>query len=256
LRTISTIVSRFNLNNVYAFMESYQPTSPSHLTAEEIRREQAAFMTGVYGWMSAALALTALVAFWTASSEAAINFIFGNRLVFYGLLIGQFLMVMGLSGAINRLSARAATLGFLAYAAITGLTLSAIFLVYPSGSIASTFVVTAGTFGAMSLYGYYTKTDLTTWGNLLLMALIGLVIASVVNLFWHNETLYWITTYVGVLLFVGLTAYDTQKIKNMNIIGNAGTEEDHKEAILGALTLYLDFINLFLYLLRLLGRRK
>jgi len=139
---------------------------------------------------------------------------------------------------------------------LNGVTLSAIFIVFTEESLASTFYVTTGTFGVMSIYGYSTKSDLTRLGNLLFMGLIGLIISSVVNLFFHNELLYWITTYVGVLLFVGLTAYDTQKIKKMNIIGNEGTEEDKKEAIMGALTLYLDFINLFLYLLRIFGKKK
>jgi FtsH-binding integral membrane protein len=131
-----------------------------------------------------------------------------------------------------------------------------IFLVFTAESIASTFFITAGTFGVMSIYGYTTKSDLSKWGNLLFMGLIGLIIASIANFFMESTMLYWITTYVGVLIFVGLTAYDTQKIKNANVIGNEGTEEDSKEAIMGALTLYLDFINLFLYLLRIFGRRK
>jgi uncharacterized protein len=134
--------------------------------------------------------------------------------------------------------------------------MASIFVLYTATSIASTFFVTAGTFGAMSMYGYFTKRDLTKMGSLLMMALIGLIIASVVNMFMASSTLYWITTYAGILIFVGLVAYDTQKIKEMNIIGNEGTDEDRKEAIMGALALYLDFINLFLYLLRLLGRRN
>ncbi|WP_338877213.1 Bax inhibitor-1/YccA family protein [Spirosoma sp. SC4-14] len=213
-------------------------------------------MTQVYGWMSVALLVTAAVSIWVASSTAVLEIIFGNRIVFYGLLIGEFLMVVSLSAAIQRLSARMATILFMAYAVMNGLTLASIFLLYTGGSIASTFFVTAGTFGAMSAYGYYTKRDLTSLGGFLLMALIGLIIASLVNLFWQNETLYWVSTYAGVLIFVGLTAYDTQKIKEMNIIGNAGTDEDRKEAIMGALRLYLDFINMFLYLLRLFGRRR
>src|SRR5205823_4454348 len=124
------------------------------------------------------------------------------------------------------------------------------------GSIATTFFVTAGMFGAMSIYGYFTHRDLTSWGSLLVMALIGLILASIVNIFLHSELLYWITSFAGVLIFVGLTAYDTQKIKGMHVLGNAGTAEEHKVSIMGALTLYLDFINLFLYLLRFFGRRK
>lgn len=133
--------------------------------------------------------------------------------------------------------------------------MSVIFLAYTSASIASTFFVTAGTFGAMSLYGYFTKKDLTSIGNLCMMALLGLIIASVVNLFFDNELLYWITTYAGVLIFVGLTAYDTQKIKEM-LHGQEVNEDTQKFAIIGALKLYLDFINLFLYLLRLFGKRR
>jgi FtsH-binding integral membrane protein len=131
-----------------------------------------------------------------------------------------------------------------------------VFLVFTTESIASTFFITAGTFGVMSFYGYTTKSDLSKWGNLLFMGLIGLIIASIANLLMKSTLIYWVTTYIGVLIFVGLTAYDTQKIKNSNVIGNEGTDEDSKEAIMGALTLYLDFINLFLYLLRIFGRKK
>ena len=145
---------------------------------------------------------------------------------------------------------------FYVYAILNGLTLSVVFLIYTKGSIATTFFVTAGTFAGMSAYGYITKRDLTSVGNFMMMGLFGLIIASVVNMFMRSEMIYWVTTYAGILIFVGLTAYDTQKIKELNVIGNAGTDEDHKEAIHGALILYLDFINLFLYLLRLLGRRR
>ena len=226
------------------------------MDAEQVRREQISFINRVYAWMGGALLLTALVALVTASSPALLQLIFGSKILFYGLLFGELGLVWYLSSAIQRMSATAATAWFLVYAFLNGLTLSFIFLLYTAASLAGTFFVTAATFGAMSVYGYYTKRDLTTWGNLLMMALIGLILASVVNWFFNNETLYWITTYVGIIIFVGLVAYDTQKIKNMNIIGNEGTEEDHKEAIMGALALYLDFINLFLYLLRVLGRRK
>jgi hypothetical protein len=154
------------------------------------------------------------------------------------------------------MSVSQATGVFLLYAGLTGVTFSTLFVVYTSASITSTFLVTAGTFGAMSLYGYTTKKDLTSWGSFLFMGLIGLIIASVVNMFMQNSMMSTIISYVGVLIFVGLTAYDTQKIKEMNIIGNEGTDEDTKEAIQGALTLYLDFINLFLMLLRLMGDRR
>lgn len=233
-----------------------EPQQLPYLSAEAIKREQAAFMTQVYGWMSVALLITATVSIWVAATPALINIIFGNRLVFYALLIAEVVLVGYMSAAVQRVSAQTATLMFIGYALLNGLTLACIFLVFTGGSIASTFFVTAGTFGAMSAYGYFTQRDLTSLGNLLMMALIGLIIASIVNLFMQNEMLYWITSFAGVLIFVGLTAYDTQKIKAMNIIGNAGTEEDRKEAIMGALTLYLDFINLFLFLLRFFGRRK
>ncbi|QLE01347.1 Bax inhibitor-1/YccA family protein [Galbibacter sp. BG1] len=227
-----------------------------NLSQEQIKVEQGRFMTKVYGWMSGALILTGIIAAWVANTEEIVNVIFSNRLYFYGLLIVEFLAVAYLSAAINKLSANTAIALFLGYAALNGLTFSVIFLAFTAESIATTFYITAGTFGAMSIYGYYTKTDLTSVGNIAFMGLIGLIIASIVNLFFQNEMLYWIVTYAGVLIFVALTAYDTQKIKRLNIIGNEGTEEDQKEAIMGALTLYLDFINLFLFLLRIFGRRK
>lgn len=230
--------------------------SQFNLTAEQIKAEQSAFMMRVYAWMFAALVTTGFVSIWTASSPMVISFIFGNQLVFWGLIIVQLICVASLAGAINRISSFTASLIFFGYSMLNGLTLASIFLVFTSESIASTFFITAATFGAMSAYGYFTKTDLTTMGNIVFMALIGLVIASLVNMFLGSETLYWITSYAGVLIFTLLTAYDTQKIKNMNIIGNEGTDEDRKESILGALTLYLDFINLFLYLLRFFGSRK
>jgi len=225
-------------------------------TEEQIQVEQANFITKVYSWMTGGLILTGLVATWVAASPQVINTIFGNRLVFFGLIIAEFLCVGYLVVAISKMSAQTAVMVFLAYAALNGLTFAIIFLVYTAASIAMTFYITAGTFGLMSVYGYYTKKDLTSLGNLAFMALIGLIIASVVNIFFKSSMLYWITTYAGILIFVALTAYDTQKIKKMNIIGNEGTEEDKKEAIMGALTLYLDFINLFLFLLRIFGKRK
>jgi hypothetical protein len=226
------------------------------LDADQAERDQAAFITKVYGWMSMALITTALVALFTVNTPALLELVFSNRLVFYGLLIGELLLVGSLSMAVNRMSASTATLIFIAYSCLNGLTFSVIFLAFTAGSIVSTFLVTAGTFAAMSVYGYVTKRDLTTMGNLLGMALIGLVIASIVNIFWANSTLYWITTYAGVLIFTGLVAYDTQKIKNMNMAGLEGTDVEKKGAIMGALKLYLDFVNLFLMLLRLLGDRK
>ena len=155
-----------------------------------------------------------------------------------------------------QMSAAQATGVFMLYSALTGVTLSFVFLAYTAASLTSTFLVTAGTFGAMSFYGYTTKRDLTAMGSFLFMGLIGIIIASLVNFFLQSPMVYWLVTYAGVLIFVGLTAYDTQKIKEMNILGNEGTEEDTKEAVRGALTLYLDFINLFLMLLRVMGNRR
>lgn len=225
-------------------------------TAQQIELEQASFITKVYTWMSAALVITGLTAYLVASSPTLIGLVVGNRLIFFGLIIGELALVSYLAAAVHRMSVDMAIFAFLFYALLNGFTLSILFVAYTTASIASTFFVTAGTFAAMSAYGYFTKKDLTTIGNLLFMALIGLVIASVVNWFLKSPMIYWITTFAGILIFVGLTAYDTQKIKNMNIIGNEGTDEDKKEAIAGALILYLDFINLFIYLLRLLGQRK
>jgi len=218
-------------------------------------RALSGFMTKVYMWMFFALLLTAMMASIISNSETAMSFIYGNKVVFWGLMIGELALVWGISASINKLSWQASSLLFILYSLMTGATVAYIFLLYTQESIASTFLITSATFGAMSLYGYFTKKDLTKWGQVLIMALIGLIIASIVNIFWANSTLYWITTYAGVLIFVGLIAYDTQKLKN---IAGQVTDNDTamKLSILGGLTLYLDFINLFLKLLRILGRRK
>lgn len=230
--------------------------TPETIAAQQIAAEQQRYMVKVYGWMGFGLLITGFIAWYTASSEELLGFIFASRWIFFGLIILELVAVGVLVSLINKMTASMATLVFLLYALLNGLTMSLIFVVYTAESIASTFFVTAGTFGVMSIYGYFTKTDLSRWGNLLFMGLVGIMIASIANFFMKSEMLYWITTYAGVLIFVGLTAYDTQKIKRMNIIGNEGSDEDHKEAIMGALTLYLDFINLFLFLLRIFGRRK
>jgi len=230
--------------------------NPTPHTLEQIAAETQRYMVKVYGWMGLGLVITGFVAMYTASSPALLNIIFGSKWIFFGLIILELIAVAVLVSLINKMSANIATVVFILYAIVNGLTISCIFVVYTEASIASTFFVTAGTFSVMSFYGYTTKTDLSKWGNILFMGLIGLLIASVVNYFMKSEMLYWITTYVGVLIFVALTAYDTQKIKSTNIIGNEGSDEDHKEAIMGALTLYLDFINLFLFLLRIFGRRR
>lgn len=214
------------------------------------------FIRRVYNWMGIGLATTAAVALFTASNQAVLNFIFGTPMVFYGLIIGQLGLVIALSAAIHRMRAATAVLMFFAYSALTGLTMAAIFLIYTQTSIAGTFFVTAGTFAAMSVYGYTTKRDLTSFGSFLFMGLIGIILASVVNIFLRSESIYWVITIAGVIVFVGLTAYDTQKIKAMSAQGFADFETERKGAVLGALRLYLDFINLFLMLLRLFGSRR
>lgn len=227
----------------------------SYLHADRVAVAQGEFIRRVYNWMGLGLAVTALVALFTISSPAMIKFVFGSRIVFFGLILGELALVIALSAAINRLQASTAVLMFFVYAALNGMTLSAIFMVYTRASIANTFFVTAGTFGFMSLYGYTTKKDLTSWGSFLIMGLWGVILASVVNIFFNSPSIYWLVTYAGVIVFVGLTAYDTQKIKQMAIQGFGDQETETKGAVIGALQLYLDFINLFLMLLRIFGRR-
>ena len=221
-------------------------------TSDQVVIAQNALIRQVYAWMGAGLLVTALSAFVTISSPVIINAVVGNRLLFYGLLIGELGLVVALSAAINRLSAGTATLMFLIYSALNGVTFSIVFRVYTAESIGSTFLITAGMFGAMSIYGSTTKKDLTSWGSFLFMGLIGIVIASVVNIFVGSSAVSWVVSAIGVIVFTGLTAYDTWKIKAMAAAGEGG----RKPAIIGALTLYLDFINLFLMLLRFTGRER
>lgn len=214
-------------------------------------------MRSVYLWMTFALIITGLTAATVAFSPAMLSMLFSSKITFYGLIIAELAVVIILSARIQKLSFTAATLMFILYSILTGATLSVIFLAYQLDSIVTTFFVTAGTFGSMTLIGYTTKKDLSKMGTYLLMTLIGLVIATLVNMFLANSTLDWIITYVGVLLFIGLTAYDTQKIKQiLREYGTEINENSQKMALMGSLTLYLDFINLFLYLLKILGNRK
>ena len=215
-----------------------------------------ALMRKVYLWMTLALVITAITAYGVATSPAAIQFILGNRIVFFGLIIAEFALVFAVGGMINRLSITTATLLFTLYSVVNGATLSIVLLAYTQESVTQVFFITAGTFAAMSAVGYLTKRDLSSVGRILFMALIGLIIATVVNIFWKNSGFMAILNYLGVLIFVGLTAYDTQKIKNMLLTAEDGGEVGQKMALLGALTLYLDFINLFLYLLRILGKSR
>ena len=220
-----------------------------------VQTAQVTLMKSLYLWMSVALAVTGITAMAVDASYQLQQLLFSGKYTFLVLVVAELALVIYLSARIARMWFVSAMVSFLAYSFLNGLTLSVVFLAYTKSSIASTFFVTAGTFAAMSLYGYFTKKDLSSWGNLFFMALIGLIIATIVNVFWANTTLYWITTYAGVLIFVGLTAYDTNRIKQMlaNQEVNEGTQ---KLALLGALTLYLDFINMFLYLLRIFGDRR
>ncbi|MAL17105.1 MAG: hypothetical protein CL670_06095 [Balneola sp.] len=226
-----------------------------HLTAEQVKSVQASFINKVYGWMALALALTGFVALRTADSGFA-STVAQNQILFFGIALAEIGLVVWLSSRINSMNASMAIGLFLLYSALNGLTMSIIFLIYTSASIASTFFITAGTFGVMSAYGYFTKKDLTSIGNIAFMGLIGIIIASIVNIFLQSSMLYWLVTYAGVLVFVGLTAYDTQKIKKMSLEMDIESEEGSKGAIMGALALYLDFINMFIFLLRIFGQRK
>jgi FtsH-binding integral membrane protein len=216
---------------------------------------RAQFFNAVYAWMASGLALTAVVAWYVSTQPNIIRAVFGSGLIWV-LFIAQLGLVFGLSAAVSKISSTVATLMFMVYAGLNGVTLSIIFLAYRMPSITGAFVVTAGMFGAMSIYGMTTKRDLTRLGSLLFMALIGLILASVVNIFWANSTLYWLVTYGGVLIFVGLTAYDTQKLRAIAVQTAGNREMSARYSIYGALTLYLDFINLFLYMLRIMGDRR
>ncbi len=218
--------------------------------------EVGALMKSVYMWMTLALGVTGVVALYVSQSTELMYSIFSNSILFWGLIIAEFALVMIISARIHKMSFSTSLLLFLLYSLVNGLTLSVIFAVYTKESVATTFFVTAGTFGVMSLIGYFSKKDLSKLGGILFMLLVGLIIATVVNIFWANSTMYWIITYAGVLIFVGLTIYDTNKIKAMLEYHQGDEVITQKIALLGALTLYLDFINLFLYLLRLLGDRK
>ncbi|MFC6860969.1 Bax inhibitor-1/YccA family protein [Zunongwangia atlantica] len=244
------------MNSDSQISENINPEEQVIYSDAQLKQGQTAYINKVFNWMSLALLITGVTAFFAAGSYELMNLIFSNKLVFYGLLIGEVLLVGYIGANIQKLSTTTATALFILYSVLNGITLSFILLVFTSASIATTFFVTAGTFGAMSAYGYFTKRDLTSIGNLCFMALIGIIIASIVNIFFFSEILYWVITYAGVLIFVGLTAYDTQKIKRMYRAGMEDSDIGHNLALMGAITLYLDFINMFLFLLRIFGNRK
>ncbi len=216
---------------------------------------QQGFLTRVYGWMTLGLIITALTSLFIASS-GLIEVIFRNRLYFYVILFGQLGLVFYIASAIKRLSATTAVLLFLLYSCMTGITFSVILVIYTSDSIASIFFTTAGMFAAMSAYGYVTKRNFVGVGKFMMMGLIGVIIASLVNMFIGSADLNWIISFITVIVFTGLTAYDTQKLKDIAVASLDNTGISTQASILGALTLYLDFINLFLALLRLFGKRR
>lgn len=213
-----------------------------------------AFLRSVYGWMSAGLAITAMVAYFVASSPQIVLAIATNRVLFFGIIIAQLGLVIGLSARAHKIAPATASMLFVLYSALTGVTMSLILFIYTRESIATTFVVTSGTFGALALYGTVTKRSLAGWGQFLFMGLIGVVIASFVGIFWQNDAFQFVLSFIGVIVFTGLTAYDAQRLKAMALALPSGQTGSY--AIVGALTLYLDFINLFLMLLRFTGNRK
>ena len=213
-----------------------------------------AFLRGVYGWMSAGLAITAVTAFMVASTPALVYAIVTNRLLFWGIVIAQLGIVFGLSARVQQLSASTASLLFIVYSVLTGVTMSVILLAYTGQSVATTFMVTAGMFGALAFYGTVTRRDLSGLGSFLFMGLIGVVLASLVGLFWHNDALQFVISFIGVIVFTGLTVYDAQRLKAMALATPAGQIGSYQ--VVGALSLYLDFINLFLFLLRFTGSRR
>ena len=213
-------------------------------------------MRKVYVWMTLALVITGFTAYGVATSPGILQAIYSNQILFWGLIIAELALVFGVSAAINRISLTMATLMFVLYSVINGALMSYIFLAYTASSVATVFFITAGTFGVMALIGYTTKTDLSSMGKILMMAVLGLIIATIVNMFVKSSGLTLVLSYAGVLIFVGLTAYDTQKIKQMLMQAPDAGEGVQKIALLGALSLYLDFINLFIYLLRIFGKGR
>ena len=227
------------------------------MTLDQARPEvQRKFMAGVYLRMTVALFVTAAVAWYAAQSERILGFLYSNKgAPFYGLIIAELVLVIALSAAIHKMSSAAALFFFILYSVMNGLTFSAIFIVYEIGSVFHVFLTSALMFAAMSVYGAFTKSDLTSAGRYLMMALIGILVAGLVNLFLRSSMLGWLTSLLGVGIFIGLTAYDTQRLMKIGV-KNDGSEKFQKMAVIGALELYLDFINIFIKMLSLFGKRK
>lgn len=243
-----------NLNNPYPGLDPYENRNPyGHATT--VQAQTNSVLKRVYVRMFIGLVISAFAALGVASSPALLSFFFANRIVYWGMFIVMIAMAWMLPARINRISTGTTLVCFLVFSALMGASLAPIFLVYRLGTIVYTFFITAGTFGAMSVYGYFTKADLSKWGTILFMALIGLIIASVVNIFVANTAFEWIISIAGVLIFTGLTAWDTQKIKRL-AAANLDPAMADKLATIGALNLYLDFINLFIYILRIFSNRN
>ena len=213
-----------------------------------------AFLRGVYGWMSAGLAITAVTAWLVAATPSLVYAIATNRLLFWAIVIAQLGIVFGLSARVQHLAPSTASLLFIVYSALTGLTMSVILLAFTGESVATTFMVTAGMFGALAFYGTVTRRDLSGLGSFLFMGLIGVVLASIVGLFWQNDALQFVISFIGVIVFTGLTVYDAQRLKAMALATPGGAIGSYQ--VVGALSLYLDFVNLFLFLLRFTGSRR
>jgi len=241
-------------------MEGFEMTpndtrpSAAFPSAVSIPDRVSAFLSAVYGWMCAGLAITAGTAWFVAGSPAIVIAIATNRLLFWGLMIAQLGIVVVLSARVQRLTAATASLLFILYSALTGVTLSFVLLAYTGESVATTFLVTSGMFGGLAMYGTVTRRNLAGLGQFLFMGLIGVVLASIVGMFWHNDGLQFVISFIGVIVFTGLAAYDAQRLKAMALASPEGPTASY--AIVGALALYLDFINLFLFLLRLTGSRR
>jgi FtsH-binding integral membrane protein len=233
-----------------ASFERYESAIPRAHEAEIV----AAFLRGVYGWMCGGLAITAATAWLVAGSPAIVTAIVTNQFLFWGLALAQLGIVFTLSARVDRMAGSTASALFIVYSALTGVTLSFVLLLYTGQSVATTFVVAGGMFGALALYGTVTRRNLSGFGQFLFMGVIGLLLASVVGMFWHNDGLQFMISLVGVLVFAGLTVYDAQRLKGMALATNIGSTS--ASTIVGALALYLDFINLFLFLLRFMGNRR
>jgi uncharacterized protein len=238
-------------------INNYSGTSTQNFTEIGFSEVFSAVLRRVYVWMTLGLLVTAGTAAFVSISPL-FQILAGQPMIFFVLMIAELGLVIGLSWGINRLSPGTAMLLFFLYAILNGLTFSVLFVVYTLGSVASTFLATAALFGVMSIFGYTTKMDLSKMGSFLFMGLIGLLIAMLVNMFWANTLLGWIVTFAGILIFLGLTFFDTQRIKRMTAAALEQGDENvqARMGILGALSLYLDFINLFLFILRLSGRRR